>query len=109
MNWLHHVLTALRGQAGAASAAPAPAPSDDDCFAALIHQLRAEGYPEDADRLHAVRYEIAWTTGTELLGELGLAILAFKRKRPRMSPTLRGHVKACLKIVRRAWPGWTFW
>lgn len=77
---------------------------DDDVFNRLIEQLRAEGYLEAAERLHFVRYEAVCTTGTELMGELGLAIRDFTRTRPKMSPELRRRVKAARQRVRRVWP-----
>lgn len=76
-----------------------------DPFEVLIERLNSEGFRETADRVDEVRHRIAWTTGTELLGELGLALQAFKRQRPRVSPELRRQLKACLRLVRRAWPG----
>jgi hypothetical protein len=79
-----------------------------ECFDELIQQLRVEGHAEAADRLDSLLHHTAWTTGSELLGELGLAILAFKRQRPTTSAVLRQHLKACLRAVRRAWPGLKF-
>ena len=79
-----------------------------ECFDELIQQLRAEGHGEAAERLDSVLHHTAWTTSSELLGELGLAILAFKRQRPATSGALRQHLKTCLRAVRRAWPGLKF-
>lgn len=75
---------------------PRPAPFDD-----LIAQARAEGHTDFADRLDDLLYHTAWTTGSELLGELGLAIRAFQRARPRLSPGLRQLLRDCLRSTRR--------
>ncbi|MEN6304939.1 MAG: hypothetical protein ABFD96_19565 [Armatimonadia bacterium] len=75
---------------------PSPAPFDD-----LITQARAEGHTDLADRLDDLLHHTAWTTGTELLGELGLAIRTFQRTRPRLSPGLRQLVRDCLRSTRR--------
>jgi hypothetical protein len=73
-----------------------------DCFDELIRKLRAEGHPQPAARLHALLHETAWTTSSELLGELGLAILAFERSSPAVSSELQALLDACMDLVRRA-------
>ena len=40
----------------------------------LIEELRTDGHKADADELHVLMHEMAWTTGSELLGELGLKL-----------------------------------
>jgi hypothetical protein len=42
-----------------------------ECFDELIRRLRAEGHVAPADKLHRLPHEVAWTTGSELIGELG--------------------------------------
>ncbi|MEN6548308.1 MAG: hypothetical protein ABFE07_19885 [Armatimonadia bacterium] len=75
---------------------PDAAPFDD-----LIAQARAEGHTAFADRLDDLLHHTAWTTGSELLGELGLAIRKFQRTRPRLSPGLRQLLRDCLRSTRR--------
>lgn len=75
-----------------------------ECFDELTRQLRAEGHVEAADRLHALLHGVAWTTGAELTGELGLAILAFERSAPAAGAVLRQRLKACMGVVKRVWP-----
>ena len=75
-----------------------------ESFDELIRQLRAEGHDEAAAKLHALLHEAAWTTGSELMGELGLAILEFERSAPTIGSSLRRHLDACMSEVRRAWP-----
>jgi hypothetical protein len=76
------------------------------CFDTLIAQLRAEGHLETALRLHTLLHETAWTTGSELIGELGLVILGFERtvSEP-LSPELREALRICMYEVRKVWPG----
>ena len=40
-------------------------------FDELIASLRMDGLGPEADRLHELIYKVAWTTGSELLGEVG--------------------------------------
>jgi hypothetical protein len=42
-----------------------------ECFDELIEQLRAAGHASTADKLNFMLHRVAWTTGSELLGELG--------------------------------------
>jgi hypothetical protein len=76
-----------------------------DPFEALIRQLRVEGYAEAADQLDTILHHTAWTTGTELLGELGIALRDFTRTRPKAGTELRRCLRTCRRVVRRAWPG----
>jgi hypothetical protein len=45
---------------------------------ALIEDLRASRHEDEAQALYALMHETAWTTGSELLGELGLALKKMK-------------------------------
>jgi hypothetical protein len=47
--------------------------SDPECFETLIAHLRAEGHDAFADQLADMIHHTAWTTGSELNGELALA------------------------------------
>ncbi len=75
-----------------------------ECFDELIRQRRLEGYVQPAARLHTLLHEVAWTTGSELIGELGLAILAFERSGPTVSSDLRRLLDSCMSFVGRVWP-----
>lgn len=46
-------------------------PVSYECFDELTASLRNDGLSKEADRLHVLLHEVAWTTGSELLGELG--------------------------------------
>ena len=75
-----------------------------DCFEELITQLRAEGHVRTADILHHRLHVVAWTTGSELLGELGTVILQFQRSTPSISATIQQSLSRSLEMVRRVWP-----
>ncbi len=75
-----------------------------DCFEQLIVSLRAEGHADVAARLDCLLHKVAWTTGSELLGELGLEILGFQNSQPTVTKELRQLLGSCLEIVRRVWP-----
>jgi hypothetical protein len=75
-----------------------------DPFDGLIQQLRVDGHVESAARLHALLHETAWTTGSELIGELGLALLAFERSTPVIGHELRRALERCMGRVRQVWP-----
>jgi hypothetical protein len=50
-----------------------PAGSDGyDCFRELIQDLRHEHFDEVAGRVDSILNHVVWTTGSELVGELGL-------------------------------------
>ena len=58
----------------------------------LIEKLRAAGKTAEADRLDHLVNKMAWTTGSELLGELGLAFKDFHGK---YSSGLSKEIKEC--------------
>ncbi len=70
----------------------------------VIQALYDEGWEEAAVRLDDLLNHTAWTTTSELLGELGLAIRDFERTRPAMTSSLRATLKECKDSVRGAWP-----
>ena len=63
---------------------------------ALIERLVAERHEGDAKRLHSLMHETAWTTGSELLGEL---MLAFKDMKGKYSPEVTKEIKECLEFT----------
>jgi len=79
------------------------------CFRRLIQQLRGEHFDEAAERLDDLLHHTAWTTGDELIGELGLAIRDFQRTRPRLTTGLRASLKECKKMVRHVCGPFFFW
>lgn len=64
--------------------------------------LQAAGFQGAADRLGAIQ-NTAFTTGSEWLGELGLAVKEIRRERG-IPPPLDAKLKQILKEVHRVWP-----
>jgi hypothetical protein len=73
-------------------------------FEELISLLRAEGHGHFAKRLHVLLHEVAWTTGSELMGELGLEILKFQHGDASVSPALKELLRSCMAAVKQVWP-----
>jgi len=74
-----------------------------DCFRQLIQALYDEGFEEAAGRLDRLLNHTAWTTGSELIGELGLAVRDFERTKPAMTSSLHESLKECKAAARRVW------
>ena len=77
---------------------------DYECFEELVLQLQIAGHSATAKKLDELLHRVAWTTGSELLGELGLEILAFERATLEVGAELRDSLNRCIAMVRRAWP-----
>ena len=73
-------------------------------FEQLISRLRAEGFDDTAAGLDCLLHKVAWTTGAELLGELGKELLAFQKKQPNVTGELRQLLDSCVGDVKRIWP-----
>lgn len=74
-------------------------------FDEFIASLRADGLNDDADRLHSMIYKVAWTTGSELLGELGLAMKDMARKLgDSLSQSTRARLEAAFEMITTVWP-----
>ena len=84
-----------------AEATPVKCNEGYECIIRLIQRLRDEHFEEAAERLDVLLNHMAWTTGNELIGELGLAIRDFERTKPRVTSSLRESLKVCKKMVRR--------
>ena len=73
-------------------------------FHALASSLKAHGFAAHARRLEDILGG-TWTTSSELLGELGGAVLAIRRECAPLAPDQKRLVRDCLREVHRAWPG----
>lgn len=74
-------------------------------FDQLIESLRSDGFANEADRLHFLIYEVAWTTGSELIGELGQEIKAIAQEQgDDFSSKTRSKIGDAMRIVERVWP-----
>jgi hypothetical protein len=61
----------------------------------LIEDLRSSGHTADADELHVLMNEMVWTTGSELMAELGQVL---RKMKGRHTGALRDRIVACLKF-----------
>ena len=76
-----------------------------DCFEELIASLRADGLRDEARKLHVLCHEVAWTTGSELLGELGQEMKRIENDSSvKKSEDARKKIDECFQMVRRVWP-----
>lgn len=75
---------------------------DHNEFSVLIECLSKDGLADEARRLNTLVNETAWTTGTEFLGELGLAIKMMRRPVRRYgSAKTKTALRLAAKVVRR--------
>jgi hypothetical protein len=74
-------------------------------FDEFIASLRSDGLNSDADRLHFMIHKVAWTTGSELIGELGRVMKDVARKRgDSFSDGTRARMETAFEMVSRVWP-----
>jgi hypothetical protein len=71
-------------------------------FDGLIAELRARGLSDAAGSLSRLK-GAAWTTSSEMIGELGLAVLRLQKQRG-LSPELMELCRRCMSEVRKVWP-----
>jgi hypothetical protein len=62
----------------------------------LIARLSSEGHPADAQKLDDLLHGTAWTTGSELLGEL---MLVLKNMRGKYSRELENEISECREFA----------
>jgi hypothetical protein len=74
-----------------------------DPFDELIRQLRAKGLPAAADSLASIKAS-AWTTSSQMLGELGMAVLKIQSENAQASSDLKRALTRCIEEVRKVWP-----
>jgi hypothetical protein len=83
-------------------AAPPPAGSS---LAALVSGLRADGLLMEADWVEQVTTGVAWTSASEMSGELGLALKKIGRSsRTRMNAATAREFDRVAEEVRSVWP-----
>jgi hypothetical protein len=74
-------------------------------FEELIASLRDDGLRNEAGRIHYLLHEVAWTTGSELLGELGQEMKKLEQERGvGFSAGTRDKIDAAFEMVSRVWP-----
>ncbi|MHC4405563.1 MAG: hypothetical protein ACYTG0_38445 [Planctomycetota bacterium] len=68
-------------------------------------KLREANLEIEAKKLRHLLDEVAWTTCSELFGELGRLFLDLERDSAAdLTPVLRSDLQRCLEAVRRVWP-----
>jgi hypothetical protein len=70
--------------------------------AEVAEKLRVQGQTEAADLLASIQ-NVAFTTGSEWLGELGLLVRRLQRDFD-LDADVRGDLKRIMRAVNSAWP-----
>ena len=73
---------------------------DEAPFLQLIEGLRQHGRLADAEALESLKV-VGWTSASEMIGEMGHAILDLQRDLP---DELRPIAARCIDEVRKVWP-----
>ena len=74
-------------------------------FEKLMVSLRNDGLLTESDKLHYMIHKDAWTTGSELIGELGEVIKIIKKENPHsLSDDSKKNIRESMEIVKRVWP-----
>lgn len=73
-------------------------------FHALAAALQEGGFASHAARLEDV-LNGTWTTSSELIAELGVAVLAVRKECRPLNAAQKVLVQECLRQVRGVWPG----
>jgi hypothetical protein len=70
----------------------------------LIERLKGLHLIAPARELHAILHEGAWTTSSELLGELRLALVKIRAEHGCQLPSdVKQDVVACIRIINDVW------
>ena len=76
-----------------------------DEFPAVIDafrdKLRSHGFSGEADRLHKLVHEMAWTTSSELYGELRLALDKIRKDSRSLPPDIATEIRRLIKSINR--------
>jgi hypothetical protein len=81
-----------------------PATVTSEPFHALAAALRRGGFATHGDRLETV-LNGTWTTSSELIGELGVVVMAIRKDCKPLTSCQKTLLKECLRQVRGVWPG----
>jgi len=89
---------------------PVAVETKEDHFAVLIDRLRADGLVDEAAELDILLRHMAWTTGTEFLGEFGLAMKKMRRTvRRKAGAETKAAFEEAARAVKKAWPHMFWW
>jgi hypothetical protein len=73
-------------------------------FHVLAASLRESGFTIQGLHLEGILNGV-YTTSSELISELGVAVLSIRKECKPLSAKQKALVKLCLREVRKAWPG----
>jgi hypothetical protein len=73
-------------------------------FHALASALEKSGFTAHGRRIENV-LNGTWTTSSELIAELGQAVVVVRKECKPLSPAHKALLKECLRQVRIVWPG----
>ena len=73
-------------------------------FHALASALKESGFIAHGRRIESV-LDGTWTTSSELIAELGQAVLVVRKECKPLNPAHKALLKECLRQVRMVWPG----
>ena len=73
-------------------------------FHALAAALKEGGFTTHSSQLESI-LNGTWTTSSELISELGAAVVAIRKECKPLTSTQKTLIKECLRQVRRVWPG----
>jgi hypothetical protein len=70
----------------------------------LIERLKGLHLIAPAEEMHSILHESAWTTSSELLGELRLALVKIRTEHQgQLPPDVEQDIASCVRIIEDAW------
>ena len=81
-----------------------PDAASSEPFYALAAALKEIGFAAHGRRIESV-LNGTWTTSSELIAELGQAVVVVRKECKPLSPAHKALLKECLRQVRLVWPG----
>lgn len=76
-------------------------------FHTLAAALKECGFRAHSRHLESI-LNGTWTTSSELVAELGQAVVAVRKECKPLGPAEKALLKECLRQVRKVWPGFGF-
>lgn len=81
-----------------------PDPVSSEPFRALAASLKEGGFAAQGQRLEGI-LDGVWTTSSEMISELGGAVLDIRKECRPLDARQKDLTKRCLREVRKAFPG----
>jgi hypothetical protein len=76
-------------------------------FHTLAKTLKESGFTTHSNQLENILHG-TWTTSSELISELGVAVITIKKECKPLTSSQKILIKKCLREVRKAFPGFGF-